>query len=191
MTPRVDAGPCLAQAAIEIGAEETAPELEVRLAELGAPLVCATIDRLERGDVQPIEQSAAAATGARRLRKTDGEVEWSRAAEQIRNQVRALEPWPRTSASWHKAGAAPLRLILGHARVSHDAPASVAPGTIVSAERGEIIVATGEGCLVIDRVQPAGKRMMSAAEFLRGHQVMAGDKLGPAEPPGTSPAGTP
>ncbi|HEX3657767.1 MAG TPA: methionyl-tRNA formyltransferase [Pirellulales bacterium] len=181
MSPRIDAGPTLAQAATEIGPEETAPELEIRLAELGGPLICRTIEQLAAGQVEPIPQDAGLASPARRLRKTDGEVDWSRAASAIRNQIRALEPWPRTSTNWLRPGAAPLRLILGPA---HEVPAgehqSAEPGTVVVATGGELVIATGGGWLRLEAVQPAGKRLLSAADFLRGYPLASGDRLGPA-----------
>ncbi|HEX4149279.1 MAG TPA: methionyl-tRNA formyltransferase [Pirellulales bacterium] len=180
MTPRIDAGPTLAQAATGIELDETAPELEARLAELGAPLICRTIERLAVGDVQPVAQDPRLASSARRLRKTDGEVDWSRSAEAIRNQIRALEPWPRTSTNWLRSGSPALRLILGRSRALPAASAQpAAPGTVVVAQRSELIVATGDGWLQLDELQPAGKRMLPAAEFLRGYPLTAGEQLGP------------
>ncbi len=178
MTPQVDAGPCIAQASIAIGDEETAPELEHRLAELGGPLIVATIERLLRGECQPLPQVAAQASSARRLRKSDGEVDWQQSAEQIARQVRAFEPWPRTSTSWHRDAHPPLRLILGPVMVlesQSDAP----PGTVLRAAGNELQIATGSGVAQLRRVQPAGKRMLEAGEFLRGYPLQPGDRLGP------------
>ena len=178
MTPRVDAGPTIAQIATGIEPDETAPELEARLAELGAPLVCRTIERLAVGHVEPILQDPRLASPARRLRKSDGEVDWTRSAAAIRNQIRALDPWPRTSTNWLRSAGEPLRLILGRSRAlpaSGDAPAE--PGTVVVAQRDELVISTGEGRLQLDEVQPAGKRMLPTAEFLRGYPLAAGDRL--------------
>lgn len=178
MTPRIDAGPRLAQARLAIEPDETAPQLERRLAELGAPLVCRVIDALARGTIEPLPQDAAQATSARRLRKSDGEVDWSRAAEAIRNQVRALEPWPRTATWWHRPEGDPLRLILCRTHVVPE-PATAPAGTVVRASAGQLHVATGQGVLALDEVQPAGKRAMSSAEFLRGHPLTVASRLGP------------
>ena len=178
MTPRIDAGPCLAQKSLLILPDETAPELEQRLSELGGPIVRETIDRLTAGAIRPLEQDASKACPARRLRKTDGEVDWSRSAEQIRNQIRALEPWPRTSSTLHRRHGAPLRLILGPGRVqptSNSAPR----GTVVAVTSEHIEVQTGDGVLCLAHLQPSGKRMMSAAEFARGYPIHDGDTLGP------------
>lgn len=176
MTPRVDAGPLVAQLRTPIDPDEDAVELEARLAVLGAPLVVQVVDDLARGTLQSLPQDASAATPARRLRKNDGVVDWSRSARQIRNQIRALEPWPKCHTYWHRPAGEPLRLILGPASeypLDHKSDA----GTVVVAAGETLVVATGEGGLRLHQVQPAGKRMLSAAEFLRGYPMQMGDRM--------------
>ena len=126
MTPQIDAGPCIAQAATPIGAEETAVELEARLAEIGASLVRQAIDAVAAGRLEALPQNPALASKAPRLKKTDGAIDWGRPAECLRNQVRALEPWPRTYTFWHRTHGAPLRMILGPLDVV-DSPAQRYP----------------------------------------------------------------
>jgi len=179
MTPRIDAGPVLAQARTSIGPDETAVELEIRLADLGAPLVCRTIDAIEAGTTTSLPQDLAQATPARRLRKTDGVIDWSRTAAQIKNQVRAMQPWPKAFTYWHRAAGEPVRLIIGRVEASVTS-AGVPPGEVLPAGRDELLVAAGAGSVAVRDVQPAGRQMMSAAEFLRGHAVRPGDRLGPA-----------
>jgi methionyl-tRNA formyltransferase len=176
ITPRLDAGPAIAQASTPIGAEETAAELEPRLAELGAPLVIEAIDALEAGTARSIEQDPAQATRAPRLKKELGQVDWSRSAAAIKNQVRALQPWPKTYTFWHREGGEPLRLILERVRV--EPGLSAEPGTVLEAKGERLVVATGEQALAIDQIQPAGKRVLSAGEFLRGYPVRPGERLG-------------
>jgi methionyl-tRNA formyltransferase len=176
MTPRVDAGPMLAQARTAIDSEESAVELERRLSELGAPLVLQAIDNLAAGRTVPMAQDTSQATPARRLRKTDGRIDWSRSAAAIKNQIRALEPWPRTYTFWQRPGHEPLRLIVGRSSVT-DVPPAARAGTAVRST-DDLVVATGAGALSIHELQPAGKRMLSAAEFLRGYPVQPGDRFG-------------
>jgi methionyl-tRNA formyltransferase len=187
MTPRVDAGPWLARVSTQIGPAETAVELEQRLAELGAELVCRVIADLAAGTAQPIAQDASQATPARRLRKGDGAVDWSRAAAALKNQVRAMEPWPRTYTFWHRPKGESVRLILGKVAVacgqSPLAGAAPVPGTVLLARGEDLVVAAGAGALAVLAVQPAGKKMLSTAEFLRGYPVAAGDRFGPAPEP--------
>ncbi|HVA47808.1 MAG TPA: methionyl-tRNA formyltransferase [Pirellulales bacterium] len=177
MTPRVDAGPALAQARTPIRADETAVELERRLAEMGAPLVVRAIDELAAGQVTALPQDPSQASPARRLRKTDGAIDWSRSATAIRNQIRALEPWPRTYTFWHRPGGQTLRLILGRTSVSERSEAN--PGTVIHAG-DDLVIASGDGGLRIHELQPAGKRMITALEFLRGYPVKAGESFAPA-----------
>ncbi len=175
MTPRIDAGPAIAQASVAIGADETAIELEPRLALLGAPLVLKCIDQLEADEARPIPQEPAQATRAPRLRKTDGLVDWCRSSEALRNQVRALVPWPATYSFWVRPAGEPLRLILDRVVIGHEPrPADVVPGEVVEAGGDRLTVAAGDGLLAIQRIQPAGKRVLSAAEFLRGYPVRPG-----------------
>jgi len=185
MTPRLDAGPAIVQVRTPIGPTETAAELEPRLAELGATAVLEAIAALQAGTAQPIEQDPALATRAPRLQKALGEVDWSRSARQIVDQVRALTPWPKTHTFWQRAEGEPLRLILEGVHTEPSAPDSrppdglaLAPGTVLEAGGERIVVATGAGPLAIDRLQPSGKKVLTAAEFLRGYGLRAGDRFG-------------
>ncbi len=175
MTPRIDAGPAIAQVRTPIGRDETAAELEPRLAELGAPEVVSGIDALESGTARAIEQNPDEATRAPRLKKELGLVDWGQSAEAIRNQIRALQPWPKTYTFWRRSGGEPLRLILERVHVVPALPAE--PGTVLEAQNEKLIIATGEKALAVDAIQPAGKRMLSAAEFLRGYGVRTGERF--------------
>jgi len=180
MSPLVDAGPAIAQARTPIDTEETAAELEPRLAELGAPIVVQAIDDLAAGAVQAIAQDQAQATRAPRLKKELGQVDWRRSAAKIHNQVRALNPWPKTFTFWQRPGGEPLRLILEKVHVEPVADPTLAaePGTVLEAKGDRLAIAAGQQVLVIDAIQPAGKRVVSAAEFLRGYPVRAGERFG-------------
>jgi methionyl-tRNA formyltransferase len=185
MTPRLDGGPILATRVVSIGLDETMPELEHRLAVLGVEAVRDSIELLARWDrVSPIgsKQDPARVSKAPRLSKSDAAADWSKPAKAIANQVRALKPWPGTFTQWHRPQGEPLRLILDRVSPIPAEAASVAvpgaePGTVV-ADDGRLIVATGDGLLSLDAVQPAGKRVMPIAEFLRGYPVRVGQRLG-------------
>ena len=208
MTPRLDGGPILAARATLIGSDETQPELEARLAQLGIEPVHEAIAMLAHWDREsPIGllQDSSHATSALRLRKEHGAIDWSRTAEQIRNQVRALKPWPGTYTFWHRPGEEPLRLaidqvsVLGRgyqaairgAGLAPEAtslapaghlppdPLEHQPGHVMVCDGKQLIVATGEGGLSILALQPAGKKVMSVDQFLRGYHLRVGDKFGP------------
>jgi methionyl-tRNA formyltransferase len=179
MTPQVDAGPCIAQAEIEIGPEETAVELEARLSELGAWLIRRAIDALESGRLEALPQDPALASKAPRLKKTDGAIDWCRPATTIKNQIRALEPWPRTYTWWSRSAGPPVRLILGPVAVVDLPDGAGPPGTVVEVEADRLVVAAGAGGVAPRSIQPSGKRMMPVEEFLRGNRVRPGDRFGP------------
>lgn len=180
MLPQLDAGPILAQKTVEISPEETAGELEERLSSLGAPLVVDTVDRLEAGTVERRPQDPQDVTLAPKLRKEDGLIDWSRRAVDLANQVRAMQPWPSAFAFWHHGDDPPRRVLI---LTAHAAPKDrgAAGGTVLVAENDRLEVAAGEGALKIERLQAAGKRAMTAAEFLRGQPVRPGERFGPEE----------
>jgi methionyl-tRNA formyltransferase len=179
MTPRLDAGPVLVQKRLTVGPDETAGQLEPRLAALGPSAVLEAIERLAAGKMDGIPQDPASATKAPRLKKTDGLVDWNRSANEIRNQVRAMDPWPKTYTYAPHGEGQPLRIILEAVAVKSE-DRSGQRGTIVAADAaaGELVVACGRGALAITRLQPEGKRAMSAGEFLRGYPLCPGGQLG-------------
>ena len=179
MTPKVDAGPCIAQAQTPIEPDETAVELEQRLSEMGSWLTRRAIDSVESGELEALPQDPALASRAPRLKKTDGQIGWTRPAAAIRNQVRALEPWPKTYTFWRRSTGSAVRLIPGPVSVEATPDPPLPPGTVVDAQEGRLVVATGDGAVCLRTIQPAGKRMLDVAEFLRGYHVRPGDRLGP------------
>lgn len=179
MTPKVDAGPCIAQARTPIDPEETAVELRRRLAEIGAGLVRRAIDLLESGRADPLPQDPALASKAPRLKKSHGAIDWSRPAGAIKNHVRAMEPWPKTHTFWHRPDGPAIRLILASVPTVESGELDAPPGTVLEAEGDRLVLAAGEGAVALRRVQPAGKRAMDVEQFLRGYRVRPGDRFGP------------
>ena len=182
MTSRLDAGACLVQRSTPIGEEETAVKLEQRLAQLGVGAVHEAIDVLvspAEADRVGIPQDDAAASRAPRLKKCDGQVNWMRTSQQIKNQIRAMQPWPKTYTHWRRSGKEPLRLILDQVGVAEGPHQAVHPGGVVHSDRAQLVIATGDGAISLQSIQLAGKRPMPIAEFLRGHPVDPDDQFGP------------
>jgi methionyl-tRNA formyltransferase len=180
MTPGLDAGPCLGQQRTPIDPEEDAGQLEARLSEMGAELVLRVVKEIEEGTPIPTPQDKSLTSKAPRLKKEQGAIDWSRGAQHIKNQVRGLRPWPRAYTFWRPAAGPAVRLSIDRVAVmppSANAHAS-SPGTILSCSP-RLIVATGDLPLEIIDLQPAGKRSMPAADFLRGNRVVVGDQFGP------------
>jgi methionyl-tRNA formyltransferase len=186
MSVSLDAGDMLAQEAVDVGPDETAGEVEARLAPLGARLALGVIDGMEIGTLAPgIKQDPSQVSKAPKLTKEHGAIDWTRSAEQVCRQVRAMQPWPTAYTFWHRAGQPPLRLLVHRARPRPrtDAEMPLLAGEIVvPGDPSRLGVAAGEGVVEVLELQPAGKRLMAAEEFLRGRRPQAGDRLGPEAP---------
>jgi methionyl-tRNA formyltransferase len=180
MTQRLDAGPSLVKRTTPIGADETAPELEQRLSQIGADAVLDALEMLRGWDRVSIlgePQNQSEATRAPRLRKEQGRVDWRRPALEIRNRVRAFQPWPGAYTELPAAKAQPLRLILNRVSVVNVGEHGQVPGTVLRADGEQLVVACGQEALSLERIQPAGKRLMDASEFLRGYRIPVGQVL--------------
>lgn len=178
MTPRLDAGPNLAQLETEIQASENSDQLEVRLSEIGVEAVHQAIGLLAEWDgdsaIGSIQDSTKA-TKAPRINKADGKIDWNRTAKQIVDQIRAFTPWPTSFCQWSH-GKQPLRLIVHQAttmQIETDAP----PGTVVAIDKKLLAIQTAEHALVIQQLQPAGKKSMPVTDFLRGSKIAVGQLM--------------
>lgn len=137
-------------------------QLNERLARLGAALLLETIPRWLAGEITPQPQDERLATRAPRLKKEDGRIDWTQSAVAIWRQVRAFSPWPGASTTLDGVAV----------RIQQASPAERggdAPGT-VRGDGDTIAVQTGDGILHIERLQRAGRRTLSAAEFTRGER---------------------
>ena len=181
MSPFLDAGPSLVKAEIEITDDDTAETVEPKLARLGVEPVLQAIEMLDQWDGDsPIgeKQNRKEATKAPRLKKSDGQVDWSRSAIQIVNQVRAFQPWPGTFTNWMPSDRKPVRLIIHQASAVESPAAGYEPGQVVLADKERLLIQTGDGALSINILQPAGKRAMPVTDFLRGQTPVVGDQFG-------------
>jgi methionyl-tRNA formyltransferase len=169
----LDTGPMLLAEATPIGDNETAPELESRLALIGARLLIQTIDRILAGTVTPQPQDHARATLAPIIEKEQGRIDWTRTAHAIGCQVRGFTPWPGTTTMLAER---PLKVL----RVRELADSGTeSPGTLVGMDREGLIVACGEGTrLQLLEVQPESKKAMPAAAFAAGARLSPGLRLG-------------
>ena len=185
--PKLDAGPILGIERTPIGPKETSGELESRLSILGAELALRVVDQIAAGATQPIIQDSSQASRAPRLKKESGRIDWNRSPRQIDCQVRALQPWPLAYSTLttrnDKAGGPgrSLRLIVLEVEtspgLSPGGSSDALPGTVLSVDNKRLVVQTGNGPLQIERLQPEGKRAMTAAEFLAGNPVRPGDRF--------------
>ena len=176
ITDQIDAGDILGQRATPIDPNETAGELHDRLAELGARLVTEIVREIPLDEVERRRQNENQVTLAPRLKKSDGRIDWNRPARDVHNHIRGMTPWPGAFAELTMAGKKTTRLRLGidRAVVSPVAAGKAAPGTIIDAGTQGIDVATARGVVRLLSLTPAGKRTMTAADFVNGYPVKPG-----------------
>ena len=171
MDAGLDTGPVLLARATEIGAGETAGSLHDRLAALGADAVVEALDGYASGRLAPVAQSGAGVSYAAKIRKEEAAIDWTHPATEIARQVRAFNPWPVAETRWRGQ-----QLRVWEAAVVPGVR-DATPGLVLEALGGSLVVATGEQALRLGRVQLAGRRPLTAAEFLNAH-LPAGDRLG-------------
>lgn len=177
MVPAMDAGPMLLQEALDIGADETAGELEERLALLGARCALAALAKLE-GATPPalVPQDESAATYAPRLEKHQGRLDFARPAQEVANRVRGLQPWPGAFAFLARAGReGTLRVRILRARPG--AAANAEPGRVLDARAEGIRVACGADSVDIVSLQPENRKVLRPDEFINGFGVKPGDRF--------------
>ena len=183
----LDTGAILAQQSVPITTDMTTAALHEVLANAGAQLLLTVIAALEAGTAQPRAQPEAGVSYAAKLEKREGVIDWTQPAERIARQVRGCNPWPIAETSIHgqqlriwQAAALPDLPVGTHLLASTASPAATAPlaaaavplpGTVLGLDAGRLLVACGEGLLAIERLQGAGRRVVSAADFAHGHAL--------------------
>jgi len=156
MDEQLDHGPVLATREVEIAPGETAEELTARLAPIGAELLTEVVAGLD--GLEPHEQDHGRATLAPRLRKEDGELSWALPAAEVDRRVRALNPWPGTTA---ELAGKEVKVLRGRT-----APGKGKPGQVISATKEGLLVGTADGAFLVEEVQLPGRRPMPARQLL-------------------------
>lgn len=155
----LDTGPILSQRSIRLTRDDTAGSVFEKLSHLGADLLLETLPRYVSGELQPVPQTEEGMTYAPMLKKEEGQLDFTRPAEELERRVRAFNPWPGAFMDFdgmllkvHRANVATGEAQVGQRLTYRDQPA----------------VGTGDGLLVLDEVQPAGKKPMNGKAFLAG-----------------------
>jgi methionyl-tRNA formyltransferase len=170
MDEGMDTGDMLLKREIPIDDEDTGETLSEKLSHVGALLLIETIRLLKEGKLTPIPQDHSQATYAPMLKKEDGNIEWKKPAEDIRNLIRGTLPWPGAYTTLDGK-----LLKIYKARVSEG---SGKPGEVIKSEFGILRVATGKGALDILELQIEGGKRLKTEEFLRGRRIKEGTILG-------------
>jgi len=172
MDAGLDTGPVFAQRELDILPEETGGQLSGRLAQLGAGLLLDVLPRIVEGEIVPEPQDTERATYAPLLQKSDGLLLWTKPSLHLARQVRAYEPWPGSHFMWKEQ-----RVLVRRARVV-DAVSSE-PGKVTVLD-GAPAVGAGDGLLLLEVVQPAGRPAMEGRAFLSGARDFVGAQLEPS-----------
>jgi methionyl-tRNA formyltransferase len=167
----MDAGPLLAQATVPLHADARTGPLTEDLFKLGAQLLVDILPLYARGELEPQPQEESQATYCKLLTKEDGRINWTQPALVIERAIRAYDPWP---GAWTRWQGQPFKI--GAACVDAEWNGPETPGTIL--DRPGLHVATGSGALQMLQIQPAGKQMMAAGDWVRGQRGLAGQRLG-------------
>ncbi len=172
MNDGIDTGDMLLKSETPIFDDDNFESLHNRLADMGAKLICETLNGLENGSIERIVQDESLATYASIITKEMGKIDFQKTATEIRNLVRGFDPWPAAFTFWNGK-----RLKVISATVC-DEKTELEAATVCSADGG-IFVACGEGTVLrLDMVQLEGSKAMQSFELLRGHKIEKGMKLG-------------
>ena len=167
MDEGLDTGDMLLERSLEIGPEETHPQLAERLSKLTAELVVETLEQLD--SLSPRPQPSEGITHAHMLAKEHGRLDWTRPAQGLHDQVRALQPWPGTFCDF-RGGVFKLK----RARL---AEGQGAPGAVIEAGK-RLVVACGEGALEVLEGQLPGKKAVSGRDLVNGGRIEVGEVFG-------------
>ena len=182
MDAGLDTGPMLLTRELAIGAEETAGELRARLAALCAEALTDALAALEANGLTPVTQPVEGACYAPKLQSAEARLDWQSPAPELARRVHAFNPRP---GAWTEYRDQRMKILAARPieHLASDPAAALDAGLVVGADRAGIDVATGAGCLRLLTLQLPGKKPVSAADFLNGHDIL-GDRLG--EPAGSS-----
>ncbi len=171
MDPGLDTGPIIRQRAMPITPQHTGQSLTAELSFMGADLLIETLPDWLDGKITPQPQDDALATLARRIKKEQGLLNWRQSALQIDRQVRAFFPWPGAFTRWQGKTLKVLSVA-----VAVDWAEDLPPGRVFKLGK-EIAVAASQGAIILQQIQPAGKRPMSAKSFVAGAAKFIGSQL--------------
>jgi methionyl-tRNA formyltransferase len=176
MVEATDAGPILYQVEEPIGGDETATDLWSRLSEISAEALIETLTLIEDGVCTEAPQNDAKATFAPRITRANARVNWSADAVGICNLIRGMDAVP---GAWTTHRDGELKLFRPLPLPDHEH--SEAAGTVIETHDGDsergIVIACADGAVAVREVKAAGKRRMTASEFLRGRGMTVGDVL--------------
>ena len=172
MDAGLDTGAMLLAESTAITGSDTSATLHDRLTDVGARLIVVALDRLAAGTLQPRAQPADGVTYAHKIDKAEAAIDWQAPATAIERRLRAFDPFPGATAV---LAGQPVKVWRGRV-----VPGSGAPGQVLQADDGRLVLACGEGALELAELQLPGGRRIAAREFLQRHPAPTGDATGSA-----------
>lgn len=168
----LDTGDILMQRRYPLDAHETSQSLYEKLAPISADLLLKTIDAMDTGHIQPIPQNNEHTTYAAKIDKNEAHLDWHQPAVVLERKIRAFNPWPIAFTLWQDKA-----LRIWQAQIVATAAQNVAPGTVISATKNGIEVATGDGVLQLLTIQLPGGKPVAVADFIhaQGRSIVAGE----------------
>ncbi len=175
MAEGLDTGDILLKRSFRLGRRETGGSLHERIAKLSPDALLEALFLLKQGRAPRIPQVNADATHVSKLNREHGEISWSATRDAIDRRIRAMNPWP-SAYTWLPTADGPRKLKVFSCIQSRRGRGQ--PGEVLRADKHGILVAAAEGAILLREIQLEGKRRMEAREFLLGHPLAAGTKLG-------------
>ncbi len=168
MDAGMDTGAMLLPASVPVSLTETAGGLFTKLSELGGTTLLKALDLLRQDKLPPIEQDHSLATEAPPLKKEYGDIDWKKSAWEIHCLIRGMDPWP-TAYSFLDG----KRFRFFSPELT-ETPCTLPPGSIIQADRNGLLLATGDGALLVREIQPEGKKRMSVEAYICGQSLETG-----------------
>jgi methionyl-tRNA formyltransferase len=175
MDEGLDTGPILVQEPFSLHRHETGGSLHDRLGEQAPGLLMRAVESFQAGTLRPQPQDEALSTYAPKLSREHGRIDWTQSAVEIDRQIRAFTPWPGAFTTVDHGGQA---VVLKVHRSALARKSRGEPGTVLKADRRGILVAAGEGGILLLQVQAPGGKRLAAHQYLLGRPLPAGSRLG-------------
>lgn len=174
MATKMDAGPIILQEKVSIGHDDTAITLGEKLIQAGISVLLSAIDLIAESRYSLIPQDDKAATFAPSLKKENGLIDWNKPANEIHNLVRGCVKWPGAFSHFNGKIIKIYSAVIAVSSFSQ----KYRPGEIIECSKEGILAACGSGSLLIRELQPEGRRIMGAADFVSGYRIKAGQSFG-------------
>lgn len=171
MDEGLDTGDILFKSVVDIADDDTADTLYDKLSVCGGEIIVEALDKIEKGDVNPVKQDSSQATYAKMLDKNLGRLDFNKPAVEIERLVRGLNSWPGTYTYINGK-----TLKIWETKLS-EFPSNGEPGTVYSADNGKLFINTLDNALEVISIQLEGKKRMDVKSFLLGYKIEAGERL--------------